>query len=175
MITTTATYVPDHLKHVSYIHSFSPHNYYCLHLIRKENETLWSKTLWLLLSVHVLGTARIWDPAMWLQRPSSEPLLQTCVLMTDKSGTRNTPQYPQKSMIHALLTRQLDEHKENEMTARMREKRKKEADKSPKVIWIIKAVPGASKIPPSRNYLLNHIGNPLIHLMIMSWVPDAPN
>ena len=68
------------------------------------------------------------------QRPSSEPLLQTCVLMTDKSGTRNTPQYPQKSMIHALLTRQLDEHKENEMTARMREKRKKEADKSPKVI-----------------------------------------
>lgn len=50
MITTTATYVPDHLKHISYIHSFSPHNYYCLPLIHKEKETPWSKTLWLLLS-----------------------------------------------------------------------------------------------------------------------------
>ena len=148
MVTTTATYVPDHLKHVSYIHSFSPHNYYCLHLLHKEKETLWSKTLWLLLSVHVLGTARIWDPAMWLQRPSSEPLLQTCVHMKGKSGHGTLLSIPPSPWFHALLTRQLDEHKEKEMTARVREKRKKEADKSSKVIWIIKAVPGASKIPP---------------------------
>lgn len=72
---------------------------------------------------------------MWLQGPSSEPLRQTCVHMKGKSGTRNTPQYPLKSMIHALLTRQLDEHKENEMTARVgKKKEKKVADKSPKVI-----------------------------------------
>lgn len=88
--------------------------------------------------------------------------------------TRNTPQYPQKSMIHALLARQRDEHKENEMTARVREKKKRGRQKS-KDNLNNQSCPRASKSPPSRNYLFSHIGNPLIHLMIMSWVPDAPN
>ena len=82
---------------------------------------------------------------MFLAQPGSEtqqcgssvPALSHTADMCPHEGqewARNTPQYPPKSMIHALLTRQLDEHKEKEMTARVREKRKKEADKSSKVI-----------------------------------------
>ena len=174
MVTTTATYVPDHLKHVSYIHSFSPHNYYCLHLIRKEKETLWSKTLWLLLSVHVLGTARIWDPAMWLQRPSSEPYCRHVSTWRARVGTEHSSVSPK---VHDSCTA----HKAARWTqgegndCKSERKKKKRGRQKFKGNLNNQSCPWSFQDSSSRNYLSSHIGNPLIHLMIMSWVPDAPN
>ena len=128
----------------------------------------------ILLLGHVLGTARIWDPAMWLQGPSSEPLRQICVHTKAKSGHGPLliiPESPwfmhcsQGSKTNTRRTKWLQEWEKKEKRGRQKSKGNLNNQGCPR----------ASKSPPSRNYLFSHIGNPLIHLMIMSWVPDAPN